>query len=87
MPTWPRPLFWQFVLTGTTTVREGKKGPAGQFSVPAVWLARRPAGQLTRKKTTNMNNSSAGARIRLALSSTHILHVWASGEEDEEEFR
>lgn len=34
-----------------------------------------------------MNNSSAGTRIRLALSLTHILHVWARGEEDEEEFR
>lgn len=69
---------------GETTVRR-EKGPVGQFYVPAVWLARQPSSQPG--KTTNMNNSLAGARIRLALSLTHILHVWARGEEDEEEFR
>lgn len=81
MPTQPRPLFWQFVLTAATTVRE-EKGPVGQSpSPPSGWPASRPG------KTTNMNNSSPGACTRLTLSLTHILHVWASGEEDEEEFR
>lgn len=87
MPTRPAPPYWQFALTAATTVRE-EKGPVGQFSVPAVWLARLPPSRPgKKKKTTNMNNSLAGARIRLALSLTHILHVWARGDEDEEEFR